>query len=119
MDETQSKVLHTPTSTPAQVCVVGGGYVGLTSAASLAELGHRVRCLESNPGRLAMLKAGRTPIEEPLGAGASTARRGVGLDERIGGEFLRPGPDVGGSCLPDRGLHRASPPRYPELVRLT
>jgi len=45
--------------------VVGAGYVGLTSAACLAELGHRVRCLESDPGRLAMLEAGLTPIHEP------------------------------------------------------
>ncbi|MBJ7596141.1 MAG: UDP-glucose/GDP-mannose dehydrogenase family protein [Candidatus Dormibacteraeota bacterium] len=51
--------------TPQDVCVVGAGYVGLTAAACLAELGHRVRCLEVNRERLALLQAGRTPIVEP------------------------------------------------------
>ena len=48
-----------------EVCVVGAGYVGLTAAACLADLGHRVRCLEANPGRLATLRAGGVPIIEP------------------------------------------------------
>ena len=48
-----------------EVCVVGAGYVGLTAAACLAALGHRVRCLEANPGRLATLRAGGVPIIEP------------------------------------------------------
>lgn len=71
MDETQIKDLEQPGAgalenpPPGRVCVVGAGYVGLTSAACLADLGHRVRCLESDPERLAMLKAGQTPIEEP------------------------------------------------------
>ena len=50
---------------PQQVCVVGAGYVGLTAAAGLAELGHAVRCVESNPGRLATLAGGGIPIHEP------------------------------------------------------
>jgi len=37
---------------------------------------------------------------ERLGAKASTVLRGVGLDRRIGSEFLHPGPGFGGSCLP-------------------
>lgn len=48
-----------------EVCVIGAGYVGLTAAACLAELGHRVRCLEENPGRLEILRAGGVPIIEP------------------------------------------------------
>jgi len=50
---------------PTQVSVVGAGYVGLTAAACLAELGHRVRCLESDPARLAVLLGGGVPIVEP------------------------------------------------------
>lgn len=50
---------------PRHVCVVGGGYVGLTAAVGLAELGHTVRCLEADRGRLALLQAGQVPIHEP------------------------------------------------------
>ena len=37
---------------------------------------------------------------ESLGTEAATVLLGVGLDQRIGKEFLRPGPGYGGSCLP-------------------
>ena len=37
---------------------------------------------------------------ESLGTEASTVLLGVGLDQRIGKDFLRPGPGYGGSCLP-------------------
>ena len=37
---------------------------------------------------------------ESLGTEASTVLLGVGLDQRIGRDFLRPGPGYGGSCLP-------------------
>ncbi|MDE2282573.1 MAG: UDP-glucose/GDP-mannose dehydrogenase family protein [Actinomycetales bacterium] len=47
------------------VCVIGAGYVGLTAAACLAELGHEVRCVESDPLRLAALTRGEIPIYEP------------------------------------------------------
>ncbi len=71
METSSEKIVNDPGSrsaaspSPSSVCVVGAGYVGLTSAACLAELGHRVRCLEADPGRLATLTAGRTPIYEP------------------------------------------------------
>ncbi len=50
---------------PMRVCVVGAGYVGLTAAACLAELGHTVRCVETDPAKLATLSAGGMPIHEP------------------------------------------------------
>lgn len=50
---------------PLHICVVGAGYVGLTAAACMAELGHSVRCLESDPAKLASLKMGEIPIYEP------------------------------------------------------
>jgi UDPglucose 6-dehydrogenase len=49
----------------SKVCVVGAGYVGLTAAVCLAELGHTVVCVESNPQRLATLLSGGVPIHEP------------------------------------------------------
>ena len=50
---------------PRRVCVVGAGYVGLTAAACLSELGHTVCCVEADPVRLATLAAGGVPIHEP------------------------------------------------------
>jgi len=57
----------TTVSPPSQlhVCVVGAGYVGLTAAACLARLGHRVRCVEVDTRRLAMIERGEMPIHEP------------------------------------------------------
>lgn len=37
---------------------------------------------------------------DALGADGLDVLEGVGLDQRIGGQFLRPGPGYGGSCLP-------------------
>lgn len=48
-----------------RVCVVGAGYVGLTVAACLSHLGHQVRCVETDPGRLGQLLRGQIPIHEP------------------------------------------------------
>ncbi len=48
-----------------RVCVIGAGYVGLTAAACLAHLGHRVNCVETDPHRLAMIRRYEMPIYEP------------------------------------------------------
>ena len=48
-----------------RVCIVGSGYVGLVSGACLAELGHRVICVDSDKKKLALLKRGKNPIYEP------------------------------------------------------
>lgn len=37
---------------------------------------------------------------ERLGADVETVAYGMGLDKRIGGQFLHPGPGYGGSCFP-------------------
>jgi UDPglucose 6-dehydrogenase len=46
------------------ICVVGGGFVGLVAAAGFAQFGHRVVCVEKDPERLAELVAGRVPFFE-------------------------------------------------------
>jgi UDPglucose 6-dehydrogenase len=47
------------------ITVVGGGYVGLISAACFARLGHKVFCLEVDAARLQALREGHLPIREP------------------------------------------------------
>ncbi|NNN08265.1 MAG: UDP-glucose/GDP-mannose dehydrogenase family protein [Acidimicrobiaceae bacterium] len=59
------KKTSVPSVRATKVCVVGAGYVGLTAAVCLAELGHSVVCVESNPQRLAALLRGEVPIHEP------------------------------------------------------
>jgi len=48
-----------------RVGVVGAGYVGLATGASLAYIGHRVTCLDIDRGRTAGLREGRIPFYEP------------------------------------------------------
>jgi UDPglucose 6-dehydrogenase len=44
--------------------VIGAGYVGLPTAATLARFGHRVVLAERDPAKLAALREGRMPIVE-------------------------------------------------------
>src|ERR1035441_8129160 len=46
------------------VAVIGVGYVGLPTAATLAHLGHRVTCGDVDPAKVAMLEQGNVPIVE-------------------------------------------------------
>ncbi len=46
------------------VAVIGVGYVGLPTAATLAHLGHRVTCGDADPAKVAMLQRGEVPIVE-------------------------------------------------------
>jgi UDPglucose 6-dehydrogenase len=48
-----------------RVSVVGGGYVGLVSAAGLAQVGHDVICMDIDADRVERLRAGEVPIYEP------------------------------------------------------
>ncbi|MGA8151662.1 MAG: UDP-glucose/GDP-mannose dehydrogenase family protein [Terriglobales bacterium] len=48
-----------------KLSVIGAGYVGLTTAACLAQIGHEVFCSESDVEKLAKLQDGRMPIFEP------------------------------------------------------
>ena len=47
------------------IAIVGAGHVGVVYAAGLAELGHRVKVIDVNPKRVAMLKEGRIWFYEP------------------------------------------------------
>jgi UDPglucose 6-dehydrogenase len=48
------------------VSIVGTGYVGLTTGACLAYLGHAVTCIDADSAKIAELKAGRAPFHEPF-----------------------------------------------------
>src|SRR4030042_1482255 len=48
-----------------QICVVGIGYVGLVTSACLAEAGNKVVCVDNDSGKIADLKNGAIPIDEP------------------------------------------------------
>ncbi len=48
-----------------KVCVVGVGYVGLVTAAGLAEAGNNVICVDKDEVKVASLKEGIIPIYEP------------------------------------------------------
>lgn len=48
-----------------RLSVIGAGYVGLTTAACLAQIGHDVFCSESDVEKLAKLQSGGIPIFEP------------------------------------------------------
>ncbi|MFQ5839828.1 MAG: UDP-glucose dehydrogenase family protein [Candidatus Methylomirabilales bacterium] len=48
-----------------ELCIIGTGYVGLTTAACLAEIGHRVVAVDSDTEKLAILCSGGMPIYEP------------------------------------------------------
>ena len=48
-----------------QISVIGAGYVGLTTAACLADIGHHVLCADSDPQKLEKLNAARLPFFEP------------------------------------------------------
>lgn len=47
------------------ICIIGTGYVGLVTGTCLADLGNTVICVDKDPKKLAMLKAGKSPIHEP------------------------------------------------------
>jgi UDPglucose 6-dehydrogenase len=46
------------------ICVVGAGYVGLTTSAVLAELGHHVTCVDQDKEKIELLNQGIIPIYE-------------------------------------------------------
>ncbi|WP_394889261.1 UDP-glucose dehydrogenase family protein [Mesorhizobium sp. AaZ16] len=48
-----------------KVVMIGAGYVGLTTGACLAELGHSVTCVDTDAARIKTLGLGATPIYEP------------------------------------------------------
>ena len=47
------------------VAILGTGYVGLTTGACLAYLGHQVTCVDPDAGKIGALQRGEVPFHEP------------------------------------------------------
>ena len=65
MNKTEDGRRKTEEASAVKVAVIGTGYVGLVSAAGLAEMGHDVTCVDIDPERVAMVERGEAPIHEP------------------------------------------------------
>jgi UDPglucose 6-dehydrogenase len=50
--------------TGTTLAVIGGGFVGLVTAAGFAEFGHSVTCVEKDPEKLVKLRSGQVPFFE-------------------------------------------------------
>ncbi len=48
-----------------RVAMIGTGYVGLVSGVCFSDFGHEVVCVDKDPAKLEMLRAGQVPIYEP------------------------------------------------------
>ena len=70
-----------------RIAMIGGGYVGLVSAACFADFGIEVAVVEVNEERLGMLRTGRMPIYEPGLAGL--VAEGVKADRLSFGNDIR------------------------------
>ncbi|GAB2980048.1 UDP-glucose/GDP-mannose dehydrogenase family protein [Amycolatopsis acidiphila] len=71
----------------ARIVVIGTGYVGLTTGACLAGLGHQVTCVDVDEMKVARLAAGRVDILEPgleelVSRGLATGRLGFVVGSR-------------------------------------
>ncbi|MFM9036947.1 MAG: UDP-glucose dehydrogenase family protein [Actinomycetota bacterium] len=85
----------------AQVAVIGTGYVGLTTGACLAHLGHEVICADIDSAKVESLRQGRIPIVE-LGL-EDLVREGLAsgrLSFVVGGEAAVENCEVAFLCVP-------------------
>ncbi|QSR88041.1 UDP-glucose dehydrogenase family protein [Methylacidiphilum caldifontis] len=48
-----------------KIAIIGSGYVGLTTGACFADVGHEVICVDNDAKKIKMLREGQIPIYEP------------------------------------------------------
>jgi UDPglucose 6-dehydrogenase len=88
-----------------RIAVIGTGYVGLTTGACLASLGHRVVCADVDEAKVARLRRGEVDILEPglpelVGAGLAAGRLSFTLGARTAINELDGGAEVVFLCVP-------------------
>jgi UDPglucose 6-dehydrogenase len=88
-------------STSMRLGVVGTGYVGLTTGACFAHLGHHVVCGDIDERKVEMLNDGHIPIvEEGLGTIVNESRAAGRLEFVLGAEAAAAGADIVFLCVP-------------------
>ena len=85
----------------SRIAIVGTGYVGLTTGACFAELGHDVLCADIDVHKVNMLKAGEIPIhEEGLESIVQENMKAGRLDFVLGAEHAVKGREFVYLCVP-------------------
>ena len=88
-------------TTPIRLGVVGTGYVGLTTGACFAHLGHRVVCGDIDQRKVDLLNQGHIPIvESGLEQIVNDARAAGRLDFVLGAEAAAADADIVFLCVP-------------------
>jgi len=88
-------------SSPLRLGVVGTGYVGLTTGACFAHLGHHVVCGDIDVRKVAMLNDGHIPIvEDGLETIVNESRTAGRLEFVLGAQAAAEGADIVFLCVP-------------------
>ncbi len=88
-------------STSSRLGVVGTGYVGLTTGACFAHLGHHVVCADIDPEKIDLLNDGHIPIvEDGLEQIVLDARQLGRLEFVLGAAVAAEGADIVFLCVP-------------------
>jgi UDPglucose 6-dehydrogenase len=89
------------TAPPTSIAIVGTGYVGLTTGACLAQLGHQVTCADIDSDKIELLNRGEIPIVEDGLAEVVTSARAAGrLEFVLGASAAAAVADIVFLCVP-------------------
>jgi UDPglucose 6-dehydrogenase len=91
----------TMTAPPTSIAIVGTGYVGLTTGACLAQLGHQVTCADIDADKIDLLNRGEIPIvEEGLAEVVASARAAGRIEFVLGAATAAAVADIVFLCVP-------------------
>src|ERR1700754_1177450 len=88
-----------------RIAVIGTGYVGLTTGACLASLGHHVVCADLDEAKVERLRRGHVDIMEPglpelVSEGLAAGRLSFVVGAKTAITELENGPEVVFLCVP-------------------